>query len=167
MKVIFNTSGLLNYACVIPYGTIIIIIAITYFKFMMRLPKPILKRFIVAGILFVFGAVSMEILSGMHLEKYGNKTLTNTLMYSFEELLEMSGSVVFLYALVSYIQLKFNTFLIAFGTHEGDTKDERQTVVLFIFYKHKKLYVLMLKGSYFVMKLLSQYSPKLSLKIRL
>jgi hypothetical protein len=123
MKAFFNTSGLLYYAWVIPYVIITIIIAIANFKFMMRLPKLILKYFIVAGILFVGGAVGMEVLSGIHLEKYGNKTLTNALIYSFEELLEMSGSVVFLYALVSYIQLKFNTFLITFGTHEGDTKD--------------------------------------------
>ncbi len=122
MKAIFNTSGLLYYAWVIPYVFVTIIIAIVYFKFMMRLPKPILKLFILAGILFVFGAVVMEVFSGMHIEKYGDKTLTNVLMYSFEELLEMSGAVVFIYALVSYIQLKFKTLLITFGTEKGYTE---------------------------------------------
>jgi E3 ubiquitin-protein ligase DOA10 len=53
MKAIFNTLVLLYYTWVIPYVIISIIIAIIYFKFMMRLPKLILKRFIVAGILFV------------------------------------------------------------------------------------------------------------------
>jgi hypothetical protein len=89
---------------------------------MMRLPKPILKLFIVVGILFVFRAVGMEALSAMHSEKYRDKTLTNFLIYSFEELLKMYGSVVVIYALVSYIQLKFNTFLIPFGAKEGYTK---------------------------------------------
>ncbi len=116
IKAHFNTSGLLYFAWFIPYMAVTIVMAIAYFKFMMQLPKPILKLFILAGMLYVFGAVGMEALSGRHYEKYGGETLTYALMYSFEELLEMSGAIIFLYSLISYIQMKFKTLLITFGT---------------------------------------------------
>lgn len=96
MTALFNTSGLLYFSWFIPYSIITILIGIAYFKFMMRLPKSILKLFIFAAVLFIFGAVGMEAIGGMHAEKYGLKTLTYALMYSVEELLEMSGAVVFL-----------------------------------------------------------------------
>ncbi|WP_296381470.1 hypothetical protein [Winogradskyella sp.] len=107
MEALFNTSGILYFAWFIPYIAIMLIIVIAYFKFMMRLPKSILKLFILAGVLFVSGAVVMEAISGMHAEKHGEETMTYAMMYSFEELLEMSGAIIFMYALISYIELKF------------------------------------------------------------
>ncbi len=119
MEALFNTSGILYFAWFIPYIAIMVIIAIAYFKFMMRLPKQILKLFILAGVIFVSGAAVMEAISGMHAELHGEGTLTYALMYSFEELLEMTGAAIFLYALVSYIQMKFKTLLVTFGSEDA------------------------------------------------
>lgn len=110
MEAMFNTTGLLYFAWFIPYVAITIVIAIAYFKFMMRLPKKILKLFIIAGILYVGGAVGMEMLGGWHAEVHGEKTVTYALMYSFEEFLEMSGAAVFMYALLKYITMSFESF---------------------------------------------------------
>ncbi|MDN3493006.1 hypothetical protein [Winogradskyella bathintestinalis] len=114
MEALFNTSGLLYFAWFIPYIIIVIIVGIAYFKFLMRLPKVISKLFILAGSIFVFGAVGMEMLGGMHAETHGEKTLNYALMYSFEEFLEMSGAAIFFYALVSYIELKFEKVRLRF-----------------------------------------------------
>lgn len=119
MEALFNTSGVLYFAWFIPYIAIMVIIGIAYFKFMMRLPKSILKLFILAGVLFVTGAAVMEAISGLHAEKHGEETLTYALMYSFEELLEMSGAAVFLYALVFYIEMKFKTIQLNLGAKEA------------------------------------------------
>ncbi len=119
MEALFNTTGILYFAWFIPYVAVTIIIGIAYFKFMMRLPKSILKLFILAGVLFISGAVGMEAISGMHAEVHGEETLTYALMYSFEELLEMSGALVFMYALIAYIQLKFKTLQITFGADKA------------------------------------------------
>ncbi len=118
MEALFNTSGLLYFAWFIPYLAMVVLIGIAYFKFMMRLPKKILKLFILAGIVFVFGAVGMEMLGGMHAEINTEYTLTYALMYSFEEFLEMSGAALFFYALISYIEMKFKTVMFTFGTKE-------------------------------------------------
>lgn len=109
MEALFNTSGFLYFAWFIPYVIVTILIAIAYFKFMMRLPKKILKLFIIAGVLYVGGAVGMEMLGGWHAEVHGEKTLTYALMYSFEEFLEMSGAAVFMYALLTYITMSFES----------------------------------------------------------
>lgn len=116
MEALFNTSGLLYFAWFIPYLALVVIIGIAYFKFMMRLPKKILKLFILAGVVFIFGAVGMEMLGGMHAEVHREKNLTYALMYSFEEFLEMSGAAIFFYALISYIEMKFKTASFVFGS---------------------------------------------------
>ncbi|WP_282032649.1 hypothetical protein [Winogradskyella eximia] len=119
MEALFSTSGLLYFAWFIPYIGMVAIIGIAYFKFMMRLPKNILKLFILAGVVFVSGAVGMEMIGGMHAEIHGEETLTYALMYNFEEFLEMSGAAIFFYALISYIELKFKTATFTFGTNEA------------------------------------------------
>ena len=112
MEALLNTSGVFYFAWFIPYIIVTAIIGIAYFKFMMRLPKHILKLFILAGVLFISGAVGMEMLGGMHSEKYGEQNLTYYIMYSIEETLEMSGAIVFLYALLRYITMSFESFLV-------------------------------------------------------
>lgn len=128
METLFNTSGLLYFAWFIPYIAITVVIAIAYFKFMMRLPKSILKLFILAGVLYISGAAVMEAISGMHAEKHGEKTFTYALMYTFEELLEMSGAVVFLYGLLCYIASGFKNFKLRFK----QKKKKKKKLLLFV-----------------------------------
>jgi hypothetical protein len=119
MEALFNTSGLLYFAWFIPYIGVTILMAIAYFKFIMRLPKRILKLFILTAILFISGAVGMEMFGGMHTEIHGEKTVTYAFMYSFEECLEMSGAALFFYALISYIEMRFKTMSFVFGSDDA------------------------------------------------
>ena len=104
---LLNTSGFFKYAWFIPYGIIIVILGIIYFKFFMSLPKSILKLFIISAFLFISGAVVMEGISGIQEENYGVNNLGYYVMYTIEELLEMSGSILFFYALLNYIAMTF------------------------------------------------------------
>ena len=114
MEALLNTTGIFYFAWFIPYIIITIILGIAYFKFMMRLPKHIFKYFIIAAVLFISGAVVMEAISGMYSEKHGGSTLAYSLMYTVEESLEMSGSIIFLYALMLYISSQFNNIRFEF-----------------------------------------------------
>lgn len=118
-EALFNTSGLLYFAWFIPYIAVMLVVGIAYFKFMMRLPKRILNLFILAGVVFVFGAVGMEAIGGMHAEVHGEETVTYALMYSFEEFLEMSGAAIFFYALISYIEMEFGKVHFNLGLEEA------------------------------------------------
>ena len=75
MEALLNTTGIFYFAWFIPYILITLIIGVAYFKFMMRLPKRILKFFIIAAVLFISGAVVMEAISGLYSEKHGESTL--------------------------------------------------------------------------------------------
>lgn len=119
MEALFNTTGLLYFAWFIPYVAVMLIIGLAYFKFMTRLPKKILKLFILAAVIFVSGAVGMEMVGGMHAEVNGEDNLTYRLMYTFEEFLEMAGGAIFFYALISYIEMKFKTVQFNFGANDA------------------------------------------------
>jgi hypothetical protein len=60
-----------------------------------------------AGALFVGGALGVEAVSGKHASLHGEQNLTYHLIITIEELLEMAGLVVFVYALLDYIGRQF------------------------------------------------------------
>lgn len=111
VKQFLNTSGMFFYAWIIPYSIALTVFVITYFRFLLHLPKRIMFLFIVSGVIFVSGAIGFEMLGGWQAELYGVDNIRYCLCYTCEELLEMFGIVVFLYTLLSYITTEFNFFL--------------------------------------------------------
>ncbi|MBN1877062.1 MAG: hypothetical protein JXA33_22760 [Anaerolineae bacterium] len=114
-----NTSGLLFYAWVIPYGIALIAFVGIYFRFILRLPRKTMVLFVASGAIFVIGAIGFELLGGRYADLYGvsranSNYLTYAFFYTCEELFEMLGIVVFIYALLSYItgQFKYLTITI-------------------------------------------------------
>ena len=125
---LLGTTGILYFAWFIPYLIFTFLVGIAYFKFIMGLPKHVLKLFILAAVLFLSGAVIVEAISGMYSEDYGEKTLAYALMYSFEELLEMCGSVVFFYALMVHISYEFKQLKLTFESKKIKNKKKRVMV---------------------------------------
>ena len=103
LKSSLNTSGLLFYAWVIPYGLALLIFIASYTTFLFHLPQKTRNLFILSGLTFVIGAIGFELLGGMQDEAHGQYNLTYILYYSCEELLEMLGVSIFIYTLASYI----------------------------------------------------------------
>lgn len=112
-------SKVLFYAWVIPYGAALLVFAVAYAKFLFKLPKRTMILFIVAGGMYVSGALGLEILGGMQDRLHGTENLTYFIISACEEILEMLGIAVFIYALLSYIRDHFNSLTIS-------VKDELQ-----------------------------------------
>lgn len=110
-RALLNTSGLLYFAWVIPYGIALISFVGAYFEFLIKLPKKIRILFIFSGGLFVTGAIGLELLGGREFEINGN-SLVYSLLYTCEESLEMLGIAFFNYALVSYLATQFEVLKI-------------------------------------------------------
>ena len=108
-----NTSGLLYYAWVIPYGAALIVFTIVYFRFLTGLPTRIRNLFLVSGALFVSGAIGFELLGGRQAELYGRENPLFVFLYTCEEFLEMLGIVIFIYALLLYIATRFQSLTIS------------------------------------------------------
>ncbi len=89
---------------IIPVVLLVVAFALTYLRFLAHLPTRTRRVFIVAGFLYVVGALGMEIVSGGYMVRHGRENMTYQMLASVEEILEMLGVVVFVYALLSYLQ---------------------------------------------------------------
>ncbi len=98
-----EAEGLLYFLWVVPYGIATVIVGLIYLRFVVNLPKPTRALFVVAGVIFLTGAVGIEMLSAREVDRHSIYTITYCLLYTFEELLEMLAIVLFIYALLSFI----------------------------------------------------------------
>jgi len=117
-----NASGFLYYTWVIPGALFVLIFALAYRRFLADLPQKTRNLFLVAGAIFVGGALGMEMINGYHkslyvgqwfrhISHFCNYHLKHAMMVTVEEFLEMLGIVVFIYALMSYISLHVKDWL--------------------------------------------------------
>ncbi len=102
VRTTLNTSGFLYFAWVVPYSIALIIFLLIYVKFIFNLPSKIRILFIIAGLIYISGALGIELIGGRYSELYGYN-VTYFVITTIEELLEMTGVVIFIYALMSYI----------------------------------------------------------------
>lgn len=103
VRALLKTSGLLYYGWMIPYGIAAVVVAALYIRFLLRLPRKTMFLFILSGVIFVVGAVGFEMLGGWRHEAQGINNALYYLFVTFEELFEMFGIVIFIYALLAYI----------------------------------------------------------------
>lgn len=82
----------------------VVIVAVAFSRFLRRLPAATRRLFLLAGALFVGGSVVIEALGGYYGGSGRQDTLAYVVVAHAEELLEMAGIVVFIYALLSYLR---------------------------------------------------------------
>ena len=118
----FGTSGMLFYAWVIPYGIALLCLAALYARFLLRLPRRTMFLFVSGGVVFVLGAIGLELFGGKIHDDIGisgsiahvlsGDALRFAIFYTIEELLEMIGVVIFIYGLLTYIVDELGTLKI-------------------------------------------------------
>lgn len=97
------TGGPLYHAWVVPAVVFLVFMAAAYFRFLLALPGRSRTLFLIAGALYVGGALGMEMAGGAYLAARG-QDLTYGVLASLEEVLEMAGIVVFLYGLMDHLE---------------------------------------------------------------
>lgn len=108
----FHLGGLFYFAWVIPYGLATLILALFLIPWFCKLERSTRGWFGAAASIFVSGAIGMEMLGGRHLESVGKqKDLTYYLFATVEESLEMTGLIVFAYALLKLLERDRGTAL--------------------------------------------------------
>jgi hypothetical protein len=90
-------GGALHFGWVIPAGIIVLLVGILYTRFLRRSPPRLRNRLLLAGAVYVLGAVVMELPLGYWTEKEGQKNLGYALIDWVEETLEMTGIVLYLF----------------------------------------------------------------------
>jgi hypothetical protein len=100
---LFEATGVLYFAWVVPYGFLLFLFAISYIKFVFLLPDFIKIKFIIAGLMFIGGAVGLEIISATEADLHGTETIKYSVLYTIEELCEMFAILLFCDTLLKYI----------------------------------------------------------------
>ena len=98
-----RAEGVLYFLWVVPYGIATVVIGLIYLRFVFGLPRITSALFIAAGTIFLTGAVGLEMLGAQEADQNSLYTVKYCVLYTFEELFEMLGIVLFIYALLSYI----------------------------------------------------------------
>lgn len=104
LSALFDTSGLLQFGWVIPAGALVLLLGLSFLGFLRRLSPETSRRFILAGALYVTGAVLFELPLGWWTERHGDDDLGYALIDWCEEALEFTGLTVFAAALLRRLQ---------------------------------------------------------------
>ena len=83
-----NTSGILFYAWVIPYGIVLLMLIFVYLKFFISLPAKTRNLFLIAAVAYRTGVVVIELIGGSIDEQIGRHNATYAVYSTIEEVLE-------------------------------------------------------------------------------
>lgn len=119
---IIDVRGVFYFAWVIPASILVVIFLIAFRKFVFNLPNKTRNLFILAGSVYLFGALGLELVGGYLVDTSGFYTVKYAVVSTVEELLEMFGIVIFIYALLSYIQSYLEKLRVSFSFHEPHKK---------------------------------------------
>lgn len=108
-------AGLLFFPWVVPALFFVLVVGLAYLPFLWRLPRRTATGFIMAGAVFVTGAVGMDMIGGLLVERYGMDSIQHSFAQFGEELGEMVGVLIFAGALLQYLRDHVGVVLIAFS----------------------------------------------------
>lgn len=95
--------GVLYFAWVIPGSILVLLLLVFFLRFLLYLPAKTRQRFVLAGALYIGGAIGVEMIGAYYFELYGPRNFTYTMIATIEESLEMAGVIVFISSLLDYI----------------------------------------------------------------
>jgi hypothetical protein len=97
-----HVGGLLYFAWVIPGSVLVLALGCIYLRFFLALAPQLQWLFGAAALLYVGGALGVEMLGGRHADLYGLENFTYRMYQTVEESFEMFGLVLFIHALLRY-----------------------------------------------------------------
>lgn len=107
----FNATGFLYFVWVVPYGIAVLLVAIMVAPVIWRLSKQIRFWFLLSAIVYVGGALGLEMVGGKYFEI--SKTTFDVpyvIITTFEESLEIAGLIILVYALLTLLQREYGGF---------------------------------------------------------
>ena len=98
-----GASGFLYYAWILPAGVCVGVFVLAYLRFLLQLPARTRRLLLLAGAVYVGGALGVESLSGWQASLHGEHSVGYHLVVTLEELCEMMGVVLLIYTLLDYL----------------------------------------------------------------
>ena len=101
----FNSSGIFYFAWTIPAIFLLFFLFFFFLKFLINLPKKSRILFLFSGSIFITGSIGGEFVGGYYVSLFHQENLVYALITNFEEILEMTGILFFIYSLLDYMSL--------------------------------------------------------------
>jgi hypothetical protein len=108
-----GADGIFYFAWVIPGIVLLLLFLIAYARFFWALERRWKRLFAAAGTIYVAGGLGMELVGGGYVSQYGQATLAYALISTVEEVLEMVGLAVLIYALLEYMRAHLSSIRIS------------------------------------------------------
>jgi hypothetical protein len=87
----FGLGGFFYFSWVVVYGAAVLVFIALLLPFWLAMPKQPRVLYLASALVYLSGAIGMEMLGGRHLETNGGRNFTYFLMYTAEESLEIAG----------------------------------------------------------------------------
>jgi len=116
-----NSGGIFYFSWTIIGIPLVSIFILFYIKFLINLPAKTRFLFLISGVLYVGGALGMELIDGWYASINGKQNLMYAMMTTLEETLEMLGVALFFYSLLSYIHLYVNEITINISEEDNSS----------------------------------------------
>ncbi len=100
----FGLSGVFYFAWVIPATIDLAVFGIVCIRFFLRLDTRTRRLFTLSALLYVGGALGMELVGGYYFDAHGGENPVYSAIVTVEETLEIAGMLVFLYALLDRVR---------------------------------------------------------------
>jgi hypothetical protein len=113
---LLSLGGFFYYSWVIPYIILALLFISIYYNFLLDLPTQTKRLFVISGGIFVLGALGLELVEGQYYYIYmTHRSVTFNAFVAIEEFLEMFGILIFIHALLDYLQLNVREIKICFS----------------------------------------------------
>ncbi len=108
-------TGVLAFTWIIPAALLVTILGVVYTKFLRALPADSRNTFLLAGALYLGGAIGMEMLAAPIAEVDGAENVRFAILATIEETLEMCGVILFVWGLLRYLENQYGEFAVVVG----------------------------------------------------
>lgn len=108
-------EGIFHFAWIAPASLIVLVVGLFFLRFLISLERSTRNGFILAGSVYIGGAIGFEAIGGSYLSANGDN-LGYALVETAEEALEMLGIYVFILTLLKYLETNFGTITISFDS---------------------------------------------------
>lgn len=103
LRVLLGVGGWLYFTWVIPAFVLLLGFLAIYWRFFRALPDAIRRWVLLAGVLYIGGALGVELIGGQYVGLYGRDTFAYNVITTVEETLEIAGILLLLHGLGRYL----------------------------------------------------------------
>jgi len=121
-----NFPSAFYFPWVIPAIIGVAIVGLCYTKFIVDLPKETKRSFLLSAIIYVGGAVGVEMISGVFAGKNGLDNFGFNIVATIEEVLEMTGIILFIQSLLIYLGKNYEEIRFKINSQSNSKRASRK-----------------------------------------